>query len=75
MAKYIPVDPSLKEDGKRRRMRAHFHNRLMGYAAMSQRQMLEIINSDTATEEAADIAATIAAHLNDLREALKTRRD
>lgn len=75
MAKYIPVDPSLKEDGKRRRMRAHFHNRLMGYAVMSERQMLEIINSDTATEEVADIAATILAHLGDLRVALKTRRD
>ena len=56
-------------------MRAYYHNRLMGYATMSERQMLEIVNSDTATEEAADIAATILAHLRELRVALKTRRD
>lgn len=74
-SKYVPVDPSLKADGTRRRLRAHYHNRLMGYATMSQRQMLEILNSDTATEEVADIAATIVAHLQELREALKTRRD
>lgn len=47
----------------------------MGYATMSERQMLEIVNSDTATEEVADIAATILAHLRELRVALKTRRD
>ena len=62
-------------EGTARRMRAYYHNRLMGYAVMSRRKMLEILNSDTATEEAADIAATIVAHLQELAEALKTRRD
>lgn len=73
--KYVPVDPSLKAEGKARRLRAHYHNRLMGYATMSERQMLEIVNSDTTTDETKDIAATILAHLRELRVALKTRRD
>lgn len=62
-------------EGTARRLRAHYHNRLMGYATMSERQMLEILNSDTTTDEAKDIAADILARLRQLKDALKTRRD
>ena len=73
--KYVPVDPSLKAEGKARRMRAYYHNRLMGYATMSERQMLEILHADTTTDETKDTAASILAQLQDLKEQLKTRVD
>lgn len=74
-SKYIPKTNQEKEEGTRRRMRAHLHNSYHGFVAMSERQMLGILHADTTTEEAKDIAADILARLRELKDALKTRRD
>lgn len=62
-------------EGKARRLRAHFHNSLQGFAAMMERQCLTILNSDTTTYEAKDTAAGILALCGDLKEQLKIRVD
>lgn len=73
--KYVPVAEHLKADGRARRMRAFQHNSYTGFVCMSERQMIQILHADTTTHEAKDTAASILAHLQDLKEQLKTRVD
>ena len=73
--KYVPVAEHLKADGRERRLRAFQHNSYTGFVCMSERQMIQILHADTTTHEAKDTAASILAHLQHLKEQLKTRVD
>ena len=62
-------------EGKARRLRAFRHNSYLGFVAMNERHMIEIINSDTCTVEAKQTAEIILKHFRDLTTQLRTRVD
>ena len=71
----IYVKKGQTPEGTARRLRAFRHNGYLGYTSMTRRQMLTIIDSDSVTDEAAELAKKIALLATDLAEALKTRVD
>ncbi len=69
------VKKGLSAESREKQLRAFRHNSYLGYASMMYKNALIIINSDTATDEARDTAASIMALSSELYKQLKTRVD
>ena len=57
-----------------KRLEVWRHNSFFGHCAMARQNMVTIMKSDTATDEAKDTAAKIYSQLNTLSTQLRTRK-
>ena len=72
-SKYIKKGES--PEGRERRLRAFRHNALTGHVRMMQMQLLNMMQADTTTQEAKDLAQEMHAKSYLLLASLKTRVD
>ena len=72
-SKYIKKGES--PEGRERRLRAFKHNALTGHVRMMQMQLLNMMQTDTTTQEAKDLAEEMHAKSYLLMASLKTRKD
>jgi hypothetical protein len=72
--KLSPLTP--KQRARQEQSRAIWkHNSFLGHAALARKNMLTIIDSETAIDSSRDMAKHIYRMLGDLEISLKTRKD